>query len=478
MKKNNREKLEEFRQTLYESFPYRQDSVMELIDALSGNQTAKSVAELSLNPLFSRQYGALYQAIREAYEEPAEAPACNLEAQKKMEIIGETIEEPKKRRYWLFGIDETPYQRLYAKLIDKQYIHQGTAVPGAKPVSVGHSYSLVAALPEADDIGSQKWAIPLSMERVSSIQGTVSLAHQQLEQILKSKDLPWNEQLSVISSDSRYSSREFVYDMRDYPHTVLLSRLRSNRVLYRLPSPSSSKGHPRWYGEKFDLRAPKTWGEAQRQETLSLTTARGKRFEVELEFWPDLLMRGAQDCPMHQYPFDVVRVCRRDEKGQAVFPPMWLMVFGQKRRQLSLHDIFSAYRQRFSLEHFFRFAKQRLLLTALQTPEATHEQNWVRLSLLAYNQLWVARHLGQSMPLPWQRYLPSSSPVTASPAQVQRDFTRIIQQFGTFTRPPKPRGFSPGRLSGHSLTPRPFRPLVKFHPSRRFCPCKSQDNSS
>ena len=154
--------------------------------------------------------------------------------------------------------------------------------------------------------------------------------------------------------------------MRDYPHTVLLSRLRSNRVLYRLPSPSSSKGHPRWYGEKFDLRAPKTWGEAQRQETLSLTTARGKRFEVELEFWPDLLMRGAQDCPMHQYPFDVVRVCRRDEKGQAVFLPMWLMVFGQKRRQLSLHDIFSAYRQRFSLEHFFRFAKQRLLLTALQ----------------------------------------------------------------------------------------------------------------
>ena len=116
--------------------------------------------------------------------------------------------------------------------------------------------------------------------------------------------------------------------------------------------------------------------------------------------------------------------------------------------------------------------------SALQTPEATHEQNWVRLSLLAYNQLWVARHLGQSMPLPWQRYLPSSSPVTASPAQVQRDFTRIIQQFGTFTRPPKPRGFSPGRLSGHSLTPRPFRPLVKFHPSRRFCPCKSQDNSS
>jgi hypothetical protein len=36
---------------------------MDLLDALSSNQTARSPVELSLNPLFRRDYSALYKAI-------------------------------------------------------------------------------------------------------------------------------------------------------------------------------------------------------------------------------------------------------------------------------------------------------------------------------------------------------------------------------------------------------------------------------
>jgi hypothetical protein len=46
------ETLRQFRQGIYESFPYRRDSLLDLLDALSSNERARSTVELSLNPCF------------------------------------------------------------------------------------------------------------------------------------------------------------------------------------------------------------------------------------------------------------------------------------------------------------------------------------------------------------------------------------------------------------------------------------------
>ena len=54
------EQLKQFRQQLYSSFACRGDTIMDLLDALSSNTTAKSVVELSLNPLFRSGYGSIY----------------------------------------------------------------------------------------------------------------------------------------------------------------------------------------------------------------------------------------------------------------------------------------------------------------------------------------------------------------------------------------------------------------------------------
>ncbi len=54
------EKFTQFRQELYDCFDARQDTVMNLLDALSSNDSARSTVELSLNPLFQRDYSALY----------------------------------------------------------------------------------------------------------------------------------------------------------------------------------------------------------------------------------------------------------------------------------------------------------------------------------------------------------------------------------------------------------------------------------
>lgn len=55
--------LVQFRQDIYRMFPAGRDSLMDLLDALSGNTTAQSPVELCEHPSFRRGYSALYKAI-------------------------------------------------------------------------------------------------------------------------------------------------------------------------------------------------------------------------------------------------------------------------------------------------------------------------------------------------------------------------------------------------------------------------------
>jgi hypothetical protein len=175
-------------------------------------------------------------------------------------------------------------------------------------------------------------------------------------------------------------------------------------------------------------------------------------------------MRGKRKpevIPMHRYPFTLVRVGLYDAQGQLAFQrPLWLLVVGECRGELSLPDIQQAYAHRYDLEHFFRFGKQKLLLTAYQTPEVQHEETWWQLGCLAYLQLWVARPCAQTLPRPWERNLPAVKAGRLTPAMVQRDFGRIIRQLGTPASAPKRRGYSPGRRPGLRLPPRPRYKVV------------------
>ncbi|MEA3346153.1 MAG: hypothetical protein U9Q78_07935 [Chloroflexota bacterium] len=132
-------------------------------------------------------------------------------------------------------------------------------------------------------------------------------------------------------------------------------------------------------------------------------------------------------------------------------------------------DIYEAYGGRADLEHFFRFGKQKMLLTASQTPDTLREERWWQVVHIAYAMLWIARHLAHHLPRPWERHLPTSKHQEMTPTLVRRDFAcacgpcageRLIQQLGTPARPPKPRGKSPGRPKGMKLPPRPHREVV------------------
>ena len=154
-------------------------------------------------------------------------------------------------------------------------------------------------------------------------------------------------------------------------------------------------------------------------------------------------MRGKQNIPMHKHAFTLVKIRWYDPDGKALFAkPLWLIVMGDRRAELSLLDIYQSYLQRYDLEHFFRFGKQKLLLDKFQTPDDKHEENWWRLVALAYLQLWAARDLVSQLPRPWEDYLPSILNKLITPAAAQRDMSRIIRQIGTPSPAPKPRGKS------------------------------------
>ena len=284
-----------------------------------------------------------------------------------------------------------------------------------------------------------------------------------MKALLNHPNVPWFSEFCVLDVDSAYGNKKFLGPLRDHKHLVTVARARSNRVFYQTPIPSIDpprRGHPTWYGERFVLKDENTWHPPNEVAHTSYQTCRGRTIEVNISAWHNMLMRGGKDLPMHQCPFTLLRIESNDESGKLVFRPMWLIVMGERRNELSPVQGYQAYRQRFDLEHSFRLKKQNLLLTAFETPDVEHEQQWVQFVMLAYVQLWAAHLLAVALPRPWERYLNIKPSARISPSKVQQDWNRIISQLGTPANESKPRGKSSGRQLGQSQSPRPRLPVV------------------
>ena len=114
-----------------------------------------------------------------------------------------------------------------------------------------------------------------------------------------------------------------------------------------------------------------------------------------------MLMKGTQNYKMNRHPFTLLRITITDKVGNRIWKPMWLIAIGSRREELSLIDCYESYRQRYDIEHLFRFGKQKLLMTAYSTPDVEHEENWFKLTLIAYVNLWTARNLAIVLPHAW-----------------------------------------------------------------------------
>ena len=456
----NSQSIKEFlcwRENLYHGVNSRKETVIELVDALSSNSIASSVVELSENPLFRRDYNSLYKGIQEFLPDKND-DNYSQQVNYLLEAVSQTIPTPVSRNFHLFGIDTTPCPRPFsATLADKTFIHYPNPIKGNKPISIGHSYSVICALPERIATGNVPWAVPLFAERVPSSEKATNIGNKQLEKIFNTGSF-CGDKLSVLVADSFYSQRDFIGEQVKQNNLVTVTRIRSNRVFYRQfiskKKQKITSGHPRWYGDKFDLKDENTWHEPTRVSQSIFTTKKGRQLTVTISGWNRMLMKGTQNYKMNRHPFTLLRITITDKVGNRIWKPMWLIAIGSRREELSLIDCYESYRQRYDIEHLFRFGKQKLLMTAYSTPDVEHEENWFKLTLIAYVNLWAARNLAVVLPHAWEQYLKTNKSVKITPSLVQRDFYRIISTLGTMASIPKRRGYSSGRIKGYKKTPR------------------------
>ena len=120
-------------------------------------------------------------------------------------------------------------------------------------------------------------------------------------------------------------------------------------------------------------------------------------------------------------------------------------------------------RSRFGVDHWYRFAKQRLHWTLPNFATPHQCERWSDLMPNLTWQLWLARKLVEDIHLPWQK--PQKN---LTPGRVAQSIFPLLTEIGSPAMPPKPRGKSSGCKKGQTRRKRKTYPMVK----RRYSPPK------
>lgn len=164
--------------------------------------------------------------------------------------------------------------------------------------------------------------------------------------------------------------------------------------------------------------------------------------KVHIQHWNDLHFQKAPRCP-----FRVARVERLESKGSRRLPKViWVAWIGEEPPKTITW--WQYYLRRYAIEHWYRFAKQRLHWTQPMFGTPEQGERWSDLMPMITWQLWLARPIGVDRPLPWQR---KQSEMT--PGRVCQGMPDIFAQIGTPTRMPKRRGNAPGWPKGQPRQP-------------------------
>lgn len=145
------------------------DAISDLMDAVLTSPRANSFVELSLSPVFRRAWSSVYAGLR----------SSRPQRHKLMRLGIEQI--PTTPRPLLAGDHTAPPRPEARTLKDRTIEHQPTQIAGNKPIAIGHGFSTIAWIPEAQ--GS--WALPLRHERITSFETPLSRAAFQLGQVCK-----------------------------------------------------------------------------------------------------------------------------------------------------------------------------------------------------------------------------------------------------------------------------------------------------
>src|SRR5437588_2503581 len=421
-------RLKHIRQQVYASFEQGADALFNLGDALLSESQAQSLPELSLSPFFERQWPSVYEALEDG--------RINVEQIRAIWVSVLLAEHAENEAIWI-AVDGSNLARPNARTsADRTIIHLPNLPLVDKPISVGWTFSTVVLVPEQ----ASSWTPILDQQRIHSEQTAIGVAITQLQAL---KPL-FGTRRVIILADRWYGTPEFLRACHELGYSVLI-RLKSNRKLYRVPVRRHRRGAPPKDGALFQGKRPETHGTAD--EVCSEQHPSGS--SVQISRWNHLHFQQDRELDL-----SVIRVERDAAKGTKRDPRVsWFVMLDAI---IPLPQIAQQYRRRFSQEHGYRFLKQELLWTRVHVRTPAQFERWSWLVALVFNQLYLARDLGQALHRPWER---TDRPVT--PQQVRRVMPTILLQVGTPARPCQPRGKSPVRAKGFRPAPAPRFPVVR-----------------
>ena len=431
--------IQQFRQKLLGIFPLRADALFELIDALLLTVDPRSPVELSLSSAFRRRFSMVYDALQKGQIDPELARQLLAEAEPSDALtIGECT---------VYGVDTTVDLRPDAETLSDRGKVYSTSQKKAIP---GHQYSWLGRIVSQ----APAWFAPRDVERVGTKDTPAVVAARQV--LCLAATLVVAGLLNVVVADSGYAKAPFLAAFVGLANLCVLVRLPCNRVLYGAPpapvinpktGKRTKKGRPPEHGDKFRLQTPPA---PERQVEFPLPLGKGM---VRVSAWGQLHFKEVA-----RLVGTVVRVEFFTPDGQPKYRrPLWLFWSGPS--SVPLEALCQMYLARFGIEHFFRFAKQRLGLLCAKSPTLQACENWVWVVALAYAQLLLARTLVKAAPRPWDSAKRDpQQPLTAG--QVQRAWPTFSLGLGTPAAAPQPSGKAPGRADGFHPQPRPRQPVV------------------
>lgn len=296
------EKWIAFRHSLSSLFSHRNRAVMNLIDSLSSNFSAQTAVQLSENDLFNYNYSSLYQGINNCFSPENETRKEQIK--QKQSLIFSSLNIENKLPFNLLAIDATTIERKHSPtLIDREFVHKPSPIFGQKPITLGHKYSVLTYLTQ-DEKKQHNWSIPLSTERIDSGSTDSQIGQEQVNILLDNSPEYLQDNLLVITGDSHYSNQYFLGNLTNHKNLVTLTRCRSSRVFYTLPKIDNTlkkrRGHPCWYGERFDLKDESTWPETDEEFSRTITNKRKEILNLDIKCWNNLIMKGNKEQKMWQ----------------------------------------------------------------------------------------------------------------------------------------------------------------------------------
>jgi hypothetical protein len=441
-------RLRAFRQDLYHSLGRARDALFELMDAVLTTPAARSFAELSLSPLFRRRWPSLYEALQDG--SPDAAAMLRL-------VLG-TLPKQDLHRPVLIG-DHTAWPRLSSPtLSERTYEHHPTRaqrVCDGEPITRGFGYATLALVPGGRDaaacaaVKAQSWVLPLLNERIGLRRSPLEVTAEALRRVCRALD---GAGAGVPTSlfDSEYGCARFLKLTADVRCNKLM-RLRSNRCLYGAPPPYAGRYRPFKHGDVFKMKDETSW--PLPDHIAAFCEARWGY--VQLRLWRKLHFLEAPEVEV-----SLLCVERASARGTRRDPRlMWLAWVGAPNEPEPKPEVlWRLYVRRFAIEHFYRFAKQRLYWTLprLSTPEQS--DRWSRLVVPMMMELYLARAVVLDRPLPWQK---AQSVEAMTPGRVLSAIGGVMAAIGTEARAPKRRGKSPGWPKGRFRRGRDRYPVVR-----------------